>query len=730
LWIRAIIEWTEEKDCWLQKGLAPGQQGGVKRLVMAISTGRLRKTPWPERVTLKMREILDAAVARCPQRASSVIPPRAVVTCQQKVEVRLLQRWLKACGDPDHKVMNSYAKGVRLGWKQRMPRTPAVYERQRAWRLPRDVDPSTQQWPKNYRSAMDLQEKFREHTEKEVRQGRVDRCTFGEAKARWPGRLEVAACGAVEQVSSADGEVDFRFTHDGTHGVHVNHYIRSRDKLRSPLGTDLRRVVQDVAEDPEPGVAFSLVFDIEKAHRVVPVHPDDQGLMAFTPEANPPVEDDDEVHYHKVGTYGIGSAAYHWGRLGACGSRAMHYVMGRHYAGWFLLYADDGNLIAKSRNWHLILLIGLAAWIVFGFPIKWAKAHGGFELDWIGYYLDLGRFRVGISPKRKQWLQDWIRDAEHRGALEKSEVSEVLGRFGFASRVIDELRPFLGPLYAWAASMNAQGRRRIPAMLRLILEHLHDMLERHSTVPCLVKRSCAGEVFRTDAKAEGDEVALGGWRCEGGVKPGEAEWFAIKITRDNAPWVWEKEGETKRVIAALEMLATLVALYLWGPTKGQQKETIFDTQIRLSAATDNRGNGYMIDKMMTTAYPSCCVLIQLADYCQREGLALSLDWVPRDDNVEADALTNMDLAMFDPLKERKVELGDLDMGLMDKLLIRGKELYKEVRELKDLRKNATEAILSGRRVKRRKKLRIRAPWNLNYRREESGESSDAYGRGK
>jgi hypothetical protein len=90
----------------------------------------------------------------------------------------------------------------------------------------------------------------------------------------------------------------------------------------------------------------------------------------------------------------------------------------------------------------------------------------------------------------------------------------------------------------------------------------------------------------------------------------------------------------------------------------------------------------------------------------------------------------MDLAMFDPLKERKVELGDLDMGLMDKLLIRGKELYKEVRELKDLRKNATEAILSGRRVKRRKKLRIRAPWNLNYRREESGESSDAYGRGK
>ncbi len=53
--------------------------------------------------------------------------------------------------------------------------------------------------------------------------------------------------------------------------------------------------------------------------------------------------------------------------------------------------------------------------------------------------------------------------------------------------------------------------------------------------PCLVKRSCAGEVFRTDAKAEGDEVALGGWRCEGGVKPGEAEWFAIKITRDNAP---------------------------------------------------------------------------------------------------------------------------------------------------------------------------------------------------
>eukprot|EP00969_Alexandrium_andersonii_P162557 7185550-Alexandrium_andersonii.AAC.1 len=49
---------------------------------------------------------------------------------------------------------------------------------------------------------------------------------------------------------------------------------------------------------------------------------------------------------------------------------------------------------------------------------------------------------------------------------------------------------------------------------------------------------------------------IGGWESAGGCPPGQARWFALRITRKNAPWVFAR-GEPFRKIAALELLATL-----------------------------------------------------------------------------------------------------------------------------------------------------------------------------
>eukprot|EP00971_Amphidinium_carterae_P302378 6008570-Amphidinium_carterae.1 len=69
-----------------------------------------------------------------------------------------------------------------------------------------------------------------------------------------------------------------------------------------------------------------------------------------------------------------------------------------------------------------------------------------------------------------------------------------------------------------------------------------------------------GELFRTDAKAEGDKIVLGGWetfRSRGGTR--RARWFSMELNRKSAPWAHER-GAPYRSIVSLELMATLVGL--------------------------------------------------------------------------------------------------------------------------------------------------------------------------
>ena len=73
------------------------------------------------------------------------------------------------------------------------------------------------------------------------------------------------------------------------------------------------------------------------------------------------------------------------------------------------------------------------------------------------------------------------------------------------------------------------------------------------------------ERFRTDAKAEGDLVTVGGYETFDGygrcIDQKKARWFLLKLDRNNAPWAFSK-GEPFRTIASLEMLGSLLGIML------------------------------------------------------------------------------------------------------------------------------------------------------------------------
>ena len=113
--------------------------------------------------------------------------------------------------------------------------------------------------------------------------------------------------------------------------------------------------------------------------------------------------------------------------------------------------------------------------------------------------------------------------------------------------------------------------------------------------------SAAPLSFFTDAKAEAGRAWIGGFLelvdgCQG-------PWFSLEVVDSWAPWAFAK-GDPGKVIAALELLATLVGVRLWVPD-GDAKKT---SRVAIRGYTDNQSNESLLRKAMTTKFPSTLIL--------------------------------------------------------------------------------------------------------------------------
>lgn len=108
----------------------------------------------------------------------------------------------------------------------------------------------------------------------------------------------------------------------------------------------------------------------------------------------------------------------------------------------------------------------------------------------------------------------------------------------------------------------------------------------------------------TDAKATEQAAWIGGWLGESGCSK-ECRWFSCQVTEEMAPWLFYRGKNPKRVIAALELLATLVALKLWLRGAGDTAE------VHAEAFTDNKGNAFILRKGLSTKYPVTLLVIEV-----------------------------------------------------------------------------------------------------------------------
>ena len=283
-------------------------------------------------------------------------------------------------------------------------------------------------------------------------------------------------------------------------------------------------------------------------------------------------------------------------------------------------------------------------------------------------------------------------------AVSPREFVAGLGRLGFAATALLWEKPFLGPLYVWADAIRAQpGKVTAPWAVLVILDWIAHRLENGGAMEEVEDELVwneKGPAIYTDAKATDTQAWIGGF-LEVDEDRRKCPWFSLEVSEVLAPWLKHRQGNPKRVIASLELLATLMAVKLWGP--GQKRSTM---RARLLAFTDNQGNAFALKKGMSTRYPITLLLMELAEEMRAIDLRLDLIWVKREENEDADSLTNEDFEKFEEEMRVKIDEKQVQWRILDRLYERSSQLFEEVKSLKE--KKRAEKPTGG--VSKRRKI--------------------------
>jgi hypothetical protein len=227
-----------------------------------------------------------------------------------------------------------------------------------------------------------------------------------------------------------------------------------------------------------------------------------------------------------------------------------------------------------------------------GAPIGGVKGRGGLALGWVGYGRDCGKFQDGISEPRRRRLVSWAERIHSKEVGLVGGLAEGSGRLGLTAGGLELARPLRSPWYAWTSAAPAGSVLPLPPGIRLLLTLIQQELkEGRRTTNRRAPTAQLGELFRTDAKGEGDCVVLGGWECRPGTPPGRARWFSAALRQADTPWLFAR-GHGIRAIAAPEMLATLVAALVF-VGDGAEATGAF----ACSGTTDSQGNGFVVHKL-------------------------------------------------------------------------------------------------------------------------------------
>ena len=677
------------------EGTEPWGEIGIQRVLLQLCCSK-EVIAIPEDLVLKGRSIISDWLR---SRAGDFDVAEPEIASRQPFALKSLHLLLREMRDADYEIIHTMKTGVTAGILFPLPRTPAIYEEQKKWRLSWDPLVTPMTVAGNYSSLEKHTEEVRKQFKEEEQIGLMREYSEEEFYRKFGKNCAVSALAVIEE----DGGNKIRIIHDGTHKTMINHKIKCRDKLRCPGVPEMHTIMRERRQQKQ--ICMSLKADFTKAHRWVKVIEEEHGMLACQIEPG-------RIWANESETFGVGSAAYWWSRLSGALIRAVHGVLGPRWILDILLYADDVEITMADAHEREGAVMAIFVMLALGAPFKWKKFLGGYNLDWVGFHIHNPSYSIGISEKRAEWLVKWMETLIQESTVETHVFAGGLGRLNFAAMALFFEKPWLGPLYVWSSTIQQSGKHRatIPWGIKLILKWLCERIRndgRLMRTPDLPQDK--GELFRTDAKAENGRATLGGWECRDNTPPGRARWWFLEIRKDDFPWVFAKHNDPQRVIATLELLATLLAIIIFD----YKDDDFWTSTCTISADTDNQGVTLAMHKFMSTKWPLTAVLAELGEQLRQRRLELHLSWLRRDLNTEADAITNEDFTAFDTQKEIKVVPGSIQWVILPKIMEWSKQIYEHTEALRT-RKEGVRSQENGtgkrRRISAAQRLRATDPW--------------------
>ena len=666
------------------------------KLMASLALGKYDESPFGDKI-VAMRKKLDEVVSsmgRCPGRQDG--------DRKTEIQFRRLKAWAEVVEDEDHTYLHALAsRGVPVGARGEIGRVTEVYD----VKSKGEQDGSFSGWEDdfqhsardNYRSATEHLDKVKHHIEQDIKKGWIVEMSKEEAERKFGDELQIASLGAVPKDPQWS---DVRVVHDGTHGIQVNSRISQPNRMEFPQFDDLQSVLRAFQLD-EPRPKMLCAFDIKSAHRLIPIQPEDWGLLAFRLEESGP------VYCNTVGTFGVASASFWWGRVAGTLFRVLHKVLPWEALFYLLLFADDGLILAGGEDYHRYILGAFIYLELMEVPLSWKKTRGGFTTEWIGYTVDLNSWTLGVSPRKVDWLSEWVKTTNAEGRILGRDFRAGLGRMGFLAGAVKGARPFLAPLYALAAKLGNTTFIELPMAVRLSLEFFAEWLVKEPMKPLSDPPGVAGEVFRVDAMASDQGIRVGGWETHRSTDPWETRWFSVEVTRQNCPWLYVR-GEPHRTIAASELLAVTLAVMVFGP---ESRWRCKHGRLVLSGFTDNSSNAHLIDKYLSVKFPVSMVLMELSRQLSDMQSELQLHWIPREQNEQSDDLSKGKFDAFDPTKRIMVELEALPFKVIPRLMEHAMAFDQEIQLRRTSKAPAgTNPDLSLGKTPPAEKLRLRQPW--------------------
>ena len=184
----------------------------------------------------------------------------------------------------------------------------------------------------------------------------------------------------------------------------------------------------------EAGKGSTLVkADIKEAYRMLPIHPEDQGLLGIKWEG--------EFYTDKALPFGLRSAP----KIFTAVADALQWILANKGIKNLLHYLDDFIFVSKSKEDAMAnKQILLHTFSELGVPLEPSKLEGPATcLSFLGIEVDSETLQLRLPSEKLHRLKEQLAEAISKKCLPKRKLQSLTGLLQHATKVIRPGRPFL-----------------------------------------------------------------------------------------------------------------------------------------------------------------------------------------------------------------------------------------------------------------------------------------------